>query len=89
MSATEFQAMMSATSVSGTGERELKKHLGAHLGKGFCPTRDSWDSSDDDKQLPEQLQPTSASGKRSVFLQERRQMWKTNERGLTFWMEAS
>ena len=43
MSATEFQAMMSAASVSGTGERELKKHLGAHLGKGFCPTRRSVD----------------------------------------------
>jgi hypothetical protein len=43
MSATEFQAMMSAASVSGTGERELKKHLGAKLGKGFCPTRRSVD----------------------------------------------
>ena len=43
MSATEFQAMISAASVSGTGERELKKHLGAHLGKGFCPTRRSVD----------------------------------------------
>jgi hypothetical protein len=43
MSATEFQAMISATSVSGTGERELKKHLGAHLGKSFCPTRRSVD----------------------------------------------
>ena len=43
MSATEFQAMMSAANVSGTGERELKKHLGAHLGKGFCPTRRSFD----------------------------------------------
>jgi hypothetical protein len=39
MSATEFQAMISAASVSCTGERELKKHLGAHLGNGFCPTR--------------------------------------------------
>jgi hypothetical protein len=43
LSATEFQAMISATSVSGTGEIELKKHLGAHLGKGFCPTRRSVD----------------------------------------------
>ena len=43
MSAIEFQAMMSALSVSGTCERELKKHLGAHLGKGFCPTRRSVD----------------------------------------------
>jgi hypothetical protein len=39
MRATQFQAMMCAASVSGTGERELKKHLRAHLGKGFCPTR--------------------------------------------------
>ncbi len=29
--------------VSGTGKRELKKHLSAHLGKGFCPTRQSID----------------------------------------------
>jgi hypothetical protein len=43
MSATQFQAMMCAASVSGTGERELKKHLKAHLGKGFCPTRQSVD----------------------------------------------
>jgi hypothetical protein len=43
MSATQFQAMMCAASVSGTGERELKKHLRAHLGKGFCPTRRSLD----------------------------------------------
>ncbi len=34
MSATAFQAMLHAGKVSGTGERELKKHLRAHLGKG-------------------------------------------------------
>ncbi len=43
MSATQFQAMMCAASVSGTGERELKKLLCSHLGKGFCPTRRSVD----------------------------------------------
>ena len=43
MSATKFQAMLHAGGVSGTGERELKKHLSAHLGKGFCPTRRSVD----------------------------------------------
>ena len=43
MSATQFQAMMCAASVSGTNERELKKHLCSHLGKGFCPTRQSVD----------------------------------------------
>jgi hypothetical protein len=41
MSATQFQAMLSAGGVSGSGKRELKKHLGTHLGKGFCPTRRS------------------------------------------------
>lgn len=41
MSATEFQAMVTAGKINGTGERELKKHLQAHLGKGFCPTRRS------------------------------------------------
>ena len=41
MTATEFQAMMYARKVSGTGERELKKHLSSHLGTGFCPTRRS------------------------------------------------
>jgi hypothetical protein len=41
MSSTQFQAMLCVTGVSGTGERELKKHLSAHLGKGFCPTRRS------------------------------------------------
>ncbi len=39
MSATAFTAMLQAGKVSGTGERELKKHLRAHLGLGFCPTR--------------------------------------------------
>jgi hypothetical protein len=33
--------MLSAGGVSGSGERELKKHLCTHLGKGFCPTRRS------------------------------------------------
>ena len=33
--------MLHAAGVSGTGERELKKHLSRHLGKGFCPTRRS------------------------------------------------
>ncbi len=41
MSATKFQAMLRAGGVSGTGKRELKKHLSAHLGKGFCPNRRS------------------------------------------------
>jgi hypothetical protein len=41
MSATQFQAMLHAGKVTGTGERELKKHLSSHLGKGFCPTRRS------------------------------------------------
>jgi hypothetical protein len=41
MSLSQFQAMICATEVSGTGERELKKHLSAHLGKGFCATRRS------------------------------------------------
>ena len=41
MSSTQFQAILSAVKVSGTGEREFKKHLSAHLGKGFCPTRQS------------------------------------------------
>ena len=43
MSATKFQAMLRAGGVSGTGERELKKYLSDHLGKGFCPTRRSVD----------------------------------------------
>jgi len=43
MSATQFQAMLCATKVTGTGEKEIKKHLSAHLGKGFCPTRRSVD----------------------------------------------
>ncbi len=41
MSATAFSAMLQAGKVSGTGERELKKHLHAHLGQGFCPSRQS------------------------------------------------
>ena len=43
MSTTQFQAMLCAGKARGTGERELKKHLSAHLGKGFCPTRWSVD----------------------------------------------
>jgi hypothetical protein len=36
--------MLRAGGVSrGTGKRELKKHLSAHLGKGFCPARRSVD----------------------------------------------
>ncbi len=41
MSSTQFQAMLCAANDGGTGERELKKHLSAHFGKGFCPTRRS------------------------------------------------
>ncbi len=41
MSTTEFSAMLSASRVSGTGEQEIKKHLSAHLGLGFCPTQQS------------------------------------------------
>ena len=33
--------MLHAGKVTGTGERELKKHLTSHLGQGFCPTRRS------------------------------------------------
>jgi hypothetical protein len=35
MTATEFQGMISAGVVNGVSEKELKKHLSAHLGKGF------------------------------------------------------
>ena len=38
MSATAFQSMLHAGKVTGTGEREPKKHLTSHLGQGFCPT---------------------------------------------------
>ena len=41
MSVTAFQSMLHAGKVTGTGERELKKHLTSHLGQGFCPTRRS------------------------------------------------
>jgi hypothetical protein len=41
MTATEFQSMLHAGKVSGTGEQELKKHLSTHLGQGFCPTQRS------------------------------------------------
>ena len=43
MTATQFQAMLTVGGVTGKGERELKKYLSAHLGKGFCPTRRSVD----------------------------------------------
>jgi hypothetical protein len=33
--------MLNASQVSGTGEQEIKKHLSAHLGPGFCPTQQS------------------------------------------------
>jgi len=39
MSATAFSAMVHAMKTSGMGERELKKHLRAHLGAGFWATR--------------------------------------------------
>ena len=39
MCATAFQSMLHAENVTGTGERELKKHLISHLGQGFCPTQ--------------------------------------------------
>ena len=39
MSATAFQFILHAGKVTGTGEREVKKHLTSHLGQGFCPTR--------------------------------------------------
>ncbi len=35
--------MLQAGKVSGTGGRELKKHLRAHFGLGFWPTRQSVD----------------------------------------------
>jgi hypothetical protein len=38
MSATEFQSMFHAPKVSGTGERELKKHLSSHLDQDIRPT---------------------------------------------------
>jgi hypothetical protein len=41
MSSIQFQVMLCAAGVSGTEERELKKYLSVHLGKGFCPTRRS------------------------------------------------
>jgi hypothetical protein len=41
MTATEFQSMLHAGKVSGTGEQELKKHLSTHLSQGFCPTQRS------------------------------------------------
>jgi hypothetical protein len=43
MTSTQLKAMLTAGKVTGEGERELKKHFRAHLGKGFCPTRHSVD----------------------------------------------
>jgi hypothetical protein len=43
MSAMAFTSMLQAGKVSGTGGRELKKYLRAHLDIGFCPTRQSVD----------------------------------------------
>jgi hypothetical protein len=43
MITTQFQGMLSAGRVSGTSKKELEKHLSAHLGKGFCPSRQSVD----------------------------------------------
>ena len=45
MSATAFSSMMCAAWISGTGEQEMKKHLCAHLGPGFCPTHKTWSCS--------------------------------------------
>jgi hypothetical protein len=39
MSATQFSSMMNASGVSGKGKQEIKKHLKAHLGPGFCQSR--------------------------------------------------
>jgi hypothetical protein len=36
---TAFSSMMCTAQISGTGEQEMKKHLRAHQGLGFCPTR--------------------------------------------------
>jgi hypothetical protein len=33
--------MLCAGRINGTGKRELKKTLSSHLGKGFCPTKQS------------------------------------------------
>ncbi len=43
MTTTQFQGMSSSGRFIGTSKKELKKHLSAHLGKGFCPTRQSID----------------------------------------------
>ena len=39
MSATQFSSMMNMSGVRGKGKQEIKKHLKAHLGQGFCPSR--------------------------------------------------
>ena len=39
MSATQFSSMMNVSGVSGKGKQEIKKHLKAHLGQDFCPSR--------------------------------------------------
>jgi hypothetical protein len=35
----QFSSMMNASGDSGKGKQEIKKHLKAHLGPGFCPSR--------------------------------------------------
>jgi len=39
LSATQLSSMMNASEVSGKSEQEIKKHLKAHLGPGFCPSQ--------------------------------------------------
>jgi hypothetical protein len=39
MTPTTFYSMIFAAGVNGRGEAEIKKHLKAHLGADFCPTR--------------------------------------------------
>jgi len=39
MSAMQFSSMMNTSGVSSKGEQEIKIHLKAHLGPGFCPSR--------------------------------------------------
>jgi len=35
----DLHPMLCAAKVTGAGEKEITKHLSAHLSKGFCPTR--------------------------------------------------
>jgi hypothetical protein len=41
MSATAFSSNLCASQIIGIGEQEIKKHLKAHLGLGFCLTQQS------------------------------------------------